>query len=88
MKIDGLFLCTDCDFDTSVGKGNEYYMVSNRIWTKYGAETYMLCIGCLEQRMQRRLKPTDFPQLPINAIFPRSRRLALRLKRPYFGPKR
>jgi len=50
-------------------------MVQHRLWTKYGAETGMLCIGCLEKRMGRQLCAKDFTNYPINFMFPSSKRL-------------
>lgn len=66
------FLCVDCNYYTWT---DEYYMVQPRLWTKYGAETGMLCIGCLEKRMGRQLTAKDFTPTPINFIFPSSQRL-------------
>ena len=66
------FLCIDCNYYTYT---DEYYMVHRHLWTKYGAETGMLCIGCLEKRMGRQLMAKDFTPAPINFIFPSSKRL-------------
>src|SRR5262249_26488115 len=42
----------------------EVYMVRAAVWKKAGMEPYggCLCIGCLEKRIGRRLKPKDFPR--------------------------
>jgi hypothetical protein len=41
---------------------SEIYMVRDRIWKEAGMEPYggCLCIGCLEKRLGRRLRPKDF----------------------------
>lgn len=41
---------------------SEVYMVRNRVWEAAGMEPMggCLCIGCLERRLGRRLKPKDF----------------------------
>jgi hypothetical protein len=42
--------------------GCEIYMVKDKIWRAAGMEPYggCLCIGCLEKRIGRRLRPKDF----------------------------
>jgi hypothetical protein len=46
----------------------EVYAVRNSVWKKAGMGPYdgCLCIGCLEARLGRRLKPKDFPDEPLN----------------------
>lgn len=41
---------------------NEVYHVRNRIWREAGMKGWdgCLCIGCLEKRLGRRLRPRDF----------------------------
>ena len=53
------------------GKEHEYYIVRDEIWARTGLKSQggMLCIGCLEGRIGRKLSPTDFPDLPINLPF-------------------
>ena len=78
------FCCVDCGFDTN--KGHEYYMVTDKVWSAAGMKQChkigdgMLCIGCLENRIGRKLKAKDFPEYPINQGFFRySKRLKNRL---------
>lgn len=71
------FNCVDCLVDTD--KINEYYMVTHNIWRKYGAGTKMLCIGCLEIRMSRKLDSYDFLNVPVNYIGNRSARMRNRI---------
>ena len=56
------FRCEDCGSNY-----DEYYMVQNDIWKTYGAGGSMLCIGCLEKRMGRKL--------PVNEIDPETKSL-------------
>jgi hypothetical protein len=45
--------CRDCAADTFIG---EWYMVRDEVWP-LGFHDGVLCIGCLEQRIGRRLVP-------------------------------
>jgi hypothetical protein len=47
---------------------SEVYIVRDSVWRKAGMEPYggCLCIGCLEKRIGRKLKPRDFPDHPFN----------------------
>ena len=84
--------CADCGVGTDTIR--EYYMVHDRIWEQAWAgrrKPYhgkvpgqeILCIGCLEARLGRRLTRSDFTNVPINdpgqALM--SARLRERLKR-------
>lgn len=63
----GDFLCADCGLHTS--HINEYYMVHSKIWREFVPENKydtMLCIGCLEKRMDRKLIPKDFKDCLLN----------------------
>jgi hypothetical protein len=73
--------CADCSVDThSIG---EDYMVGHSIWAQAGIGRHdgYLCIGCLEQRLGRKLARSDFIDVPINTMgkFYRSDRLRDRL---------
>jgi hypothetical protein len=63
---------------------SEVYTVTNEVWRATGLEGWggCLCIGCLEQRIGRRLRPEDF--VADNALntpdWPATRRL--RQRRP------
>ena len=59
-----MFDCRDCSGNTLTM--DEYYMVRNEIWGEFGVPRGMLCIGCLERRMGRRLAPADFTDCPLN----------------------
>jgi hypothetical protein len=57
----------------------EVYLVNDKVWEKTGLDGYggCLCVGCLEKRIGRRLKPKDFvPDHPFNqSTYPASKRL-------------
>jgi len=64
----------DYGIDQEINDKSEVYTVRAAIWQKAGMEDFggCLCIGCLEKRIGRKLKPKDFlrghpfnrPQLP------------------------
>jgi hypothetical protein len=72
------FICIDCKKDT----WNEYYMLYAKLWKKINPhEKGMLCIGCAEARLGRKLNKNDFTKVPINTIeTSRTVRLQNRLK--------
>ncbi len=81
------YCCLDCQVDTLfIG---EYYMVHAHIWaqTNLGPYDGMLCIDCLETRLQRKLSKNDFTSYPINTSsdYYRSRKLMSRLLDIYLG---
>lgn len=61
-----VFGCVDCNVNTKAI--DEYYSVHDHIWKKADIEPHggMLCIGCLEKRLQERLMPQHFTDAPIN----------------------
>ena len=70
-------ICVDCGIDTIPHTGKrgclqkgrcEWYMVHKAVWAKAGMEHYggYLCIGCLERRLGRMLRPRDFTDAWIN----------------------
>jgi hypothetical protein len=74
------FECMDCDTNTHLI--DEYYMVQFDLWYSV-AEKGMLCIGCLESRIGRKLTPSDFIDCAVNdGIFGLSDRLKDRLGFP------
>jgi hypothetical protein len=66
--------CDDCGIGTS--SLGEYYMVANAVWEEAWAgrrkwwhrlpNREILCIGCLETRIGRKLTRHDFTNAPIN----------------------
>jgi hypothetical protein len=63
---------------------SEVYTVRDAVWKKAGMEQMggCLCIGCLEKRLGRKLKPKDFLRGHAlnNPIFPGTPRLLRRRK--------
>jgi hypothetical protein len=56
---------------SSFGSDTEVYTLQEEIWAKTGMEPMggCLCIGCVEKRIGRRLKPKDFlPDHPFNDL--------------------
>jgi hypothetical protein len=74
--------CMDCGTDTDAI--NENYMVVDDLWrAAVPTEAGMLCIGCLEKRLARRLQRNDFAKFCISAAakgMPVSKRLKARLR--------
>jgi hypothetical protein len=68
--------CSDCGVDY-----DEFYMVHKHIWSAVGVGDGWLCIGCLEQRLGRKLNCADFTDAPCNTEedYDRSLRLQDRL---------
>jgi len=70
------YLCKDCDVDTS--DIDEYVMIDEDLWESCTAQEerenpegerhrLVLCIGCIEKRIGRRLTSHDFPtDVPLN----------------------
>lgn len=60
------WICLDCKQDT--GRMNEHYFIETATWLSVVDSTVgMLCIGCLEARLGRKLLPSDFPGVTINS---------------------
>jgi hypothetical protein len=73
--------CDDCGFDCCPADGpDEYYIVNDDVWLMAGGRQgtsrthdmhLTLCIGCLEDRIGRRLTSYDFDlERPVNAFNP------------------
>ena len=56
--------CVDCHASIR----DEFYMVHDSVWRKarMGEFAGFLCVGCLEKRIGRRLRPADFTDCPMN----------------------
>ena len=52
----------ECGDTITIDDRCEVYMVREKVWAEAGMEPYggCLCIGCLEKRLGRRLRPKDF----------------------------
>ena len=81
MKVRPEFCCADCG--NNLHHLNEYwYKVKSEIWLTVAKSSDLLCIGCLEKRLNRRLQPIDFSNDPMNhkKLRNKSARLLNRLK--------
>jgi hypothetical protein len=58
--------CLDCGTDTI--EAGEYYILRDDVWLSTGVKRDggMLCIGCVESRLGRRLNRSDFTSAGIN----------------------
>ena len=62
------FNCSDCSADL-ITLGESLYMLRDPVWQQatHSAPAHLLCVGCLEERLGRRLTPEDFnPAAPAN----------------------
>jgi len=65
------FNCLNCDFDTLA---HEYYMLLDNVWHEACAgvgvapRDGMLCIGCVESAIGRKLNRRDFSDALINKM--------------------
>lgn len=68
MKIKSRFLCSDCQND--IKKSGEYFTLINEIWfaINNNSKIGFLCIGCAEQRLQRKLNKSDFANCGCNDL--------------------
>ena len=71
--------CLDCGIGTHAA--GEYYMCIEAVWLEaHPADEGMLCVGCVEQRLGRRLTRLDFADVPLNrSDWAKSSRLLARL---------
>ncbi len=81
-KRERRFKCMDCKINTlHIG---EYYMLKDRVCNQiHNNQEGMLCIGCAEARLKRRLNSKDFNDCFLNRHNPcgtKSMRLTQRLK--------
>ena len=75
-------VCLDCGADTDAI--NESYLLHDELWHKVNpAEAGMLCVGCCERRLGRKLRRNDFTRFSLSAFdegMPISRRLRDRVR--------
>lgn len=62
--LSGRYDCTGCGINTS--RADEYYMIQHDLWASTSAGRGMLCVGCLEEKIGRRLEPADFIDCDLN----------------------
>jgi hypothetical protein len=60
--------CLDCSVDTLEAKP-EHYMIQDELWSAVSSAFHgFMCIGCVETKLQRKLTPADFMDLPVNSL--------------------
>ena len=64
MSAPKAFDCVDCNVNTL--HNGEYYMLRDEVWEATGLSSGMLCVGCAEHRLGRRLRACDFADALIN----------------------
>lgn len=69
--------CRDCAVD--VGAIGEWFMVTDDVWP-LARDGGVLCVGCLECRIGRRLVARDFTAAPVNRWPGHSARLHARVE--------
>ena len=74
-------VCMDCRVNTM--DTDEYYMLKEEIWLFIvPGDRGMLCVSCVEKRLDRKLTPDDFSECALNEKEypqPRSDRLKNRM---------
>lgn len=84
-QIEEEFACMDCGINTFFTE--EYYMLEDKVWlsiTKSEERLGVLCISCVEKRLDRKLESNDFSDCSLNKSFicgPKSKCLLNRLLR-------
>lgn len=69
MKSRRKWLCLDCKIDT--GKAGEHYMLVDKTWALvHNSNKGMICVGCVEKRLGRKLNSSDFNDSHVNRIKP------------------
>jgi len=56
-------VCVDCGVECWPW---EMFMLTDAVWAETGAGEAVLCIGCVEDRLDRVLEPDDFPPVSLN----------------------
>ena len=81
--------CHDCSAATSpwpwtADARYEQFMVYDRVWRKAGMQPDggFLCVGCLEERLGRKLRRRDFPSVPMNSLGPEAAHMAWAQRTP------
>jgi hypothetical protein len=63
-------MARDGKYDVNLTDQSEVYTVRDSVWKAAGLEPYggCLCVGCLEKRIGRKLKPKDFTDHTFNNL--------------------
>ena len=57
--------CKSCGKNTHLDP-KDYYMLTFELWDKIGCGDGMLCIGCVEKKLGRKLEARDLLECPLN----------------------
>jgi len=60
--------CKDCGKDCFIDN-KDYYVVTNELWNKIGVGDDMLCMDCLEERLEHKLTIEDIYLCPLTEVF-------------------
>jgi hypothetical protein len=70
-RAGALLLAAEPSVEQRIDEDSEVYCLRQSVWRASGVEDFggCLCIGCLERRLGRKLKPKDFrPNHPFNGV--------------------
>lgn len=76
--------CLVCGDETTfrADKQDEWYMIRDALWLKANPnDDGKMCIGCVELKIGRRLRPKDFRPAPVNRVEFKGRVVSKRLVR-------
>jgi hypothetical protein len=76
----GSWIKDEFSLERNINDNYEVYTVKDTVWQKAGMDPWggCLCIGCLEKRLGRRLKPKDFSKFYNDPSIPGTPRLRSR----------
>jgi hypothetical protein len=63
MSDENSWPCGGCGIAT---RPSEVYMLADEVWNPVADGARFLCVGCLEERLDRRLDADDFVRVPLN----------------------
>ncbi len=58
--------CVDCGKNCFLSNKKDYYMVTDRLWKKFGVGKRMLCLKCFKIRLGREFTKKDFTDCEAN----------------------
>lgn len=67
--------CIDCNIDCLGSYDNNYYMLKDHLWKKFGPENGkgFICKECMEKRMNRKITIDDLNNSIASKVFAKSR---------------
>ncbi len=59
--------CSDCGWKINTSEHKEWFMLEDSLWESFRGSPRVLCVGCVEERLERRLTVADFDwDIPLN----------------------